>query len=75
MTTYNASLNIMNVTHAGSIWARGSKTLKEALDGDKEKGCQEKKEKVVLSGAKSPRFYQGKIVVTGVRREHPFLFV
>jgi hypothetical protein len=27
---------------------------KEALDGDKEKGCQEKEEKVVRCGAKSP---------------------
>jgi hypothetical protein len=57
----------------GSNWARGIKTLKEALDGDKEKGCQEKEKEVTGSGAKSPH-HQGKIVVTGVRHEHPFLF-
>jgi hypothetical protein len=33
---------------------------KEALDGDKEKGSQEEKEKVTRSGAKSPQFYKGK---------------
>jgi hypothetical protein len=55
------------------IGARGSKTLKEALDGDKEKGSQEEKEKVTPRGAKSP--HQGKIVVTGVRHEHPFFLV
>jgi hypothetical protein len=41
-------------------WTRGIKTLKEALDGDKEKGCQEKKEKVTRSGAKSPQIIKGK---------------
>jgi hypothetical protein len=45
---------------AGSNWARGRKILKEALDGDKEKGCQEEEEKITRSGAKSPRNIKGK---------------
>jgi hypothetical protein len=48
-----------------------NKNSKEALDGDKEKGSQEKEKEVTRSGAKSPH-HQGKIVVTGVRHEHPF---
>ena len=33
---------------------------KEALDGDKEKGCQKEKEEVARSGAESPRIIKGK---------------
>jgi hypothetical protein len=51
------------------------KTFKEAHDGDKEKGCQEKKEKVTLLRSQVSVKHQGKIVVTGVQSEHPFLLV
>ena len=81
LTSEIESRNIMNVIRLARYmqWSRDRmgpriKTLKEALDGDKEKGCQEKEEKVTRSGAKSPRFFQGKIVVTGVHLNTLFYF-
>jgi hypothetical protein len=55
------SRNIMNVIRLRRQKRRSRdrngpevENSKEALDGDKEKGCQEKKEKVVRCGAESP---------------------
>ena len=48
--------------------------LKEEIhNGSEEESRKEKEEEISLSGAKSP--YSREIVVTGVRSEHPFLFL
>jgi hypothetical protein len=55
----------------------GSKDLnssrRHSTHGNQEKSSQEKEEKVVQSRSQvSVKFKQGKIVMTGVRSEHPF---
>jgi hypothetical protein len=57
----------------------GSKDLnssrRHSTHGNQEKSSQEKEEKVVQSRSQvSVKFKQGKIVMTGVHSEHPFLF-
>jgi hypothetical protein len=54
-----------------------AKILKEEFEnGYQEKSCEEKKEKVVDRGAKSPQFFlQGKMVYDGCSPEHPFLLL
>lgn len=51
-----------------------AKIFKEEFEnGYQEKSCEEKKEKVVDRGAKSPQFFlQGKIVKTGVHQNTLF---
>jgi hypothetical protein len=60
LTTQKASLNIFNVTRSRGRFGPRKKIPKEALNGDKEKGCQEEEKKITRSGAKSPRIIKGK---------------
>jgi hypothetical protein len=52
----------------------GPQNFKEALNGHKEKGSQEKEEKVNRLRSKVSANRQGKIVVTGVQSQNTHFF-